>query len=518
MTFGQGWYDADVWGKLPRDGKENGGTGVELWAVIEAESKDDAFEQWRQLANSLSGLFCASLNFIDSSLTTSPVTVFQPKFASLENALIKTGNDMYLFRSALPREPVCTENLTPFLKILPTKGKAGIFSLLTGKKMFNSEWSSMAVDILTVCDSENDCHYQIKQSIDLIKNIPRVLERNVMPIPKPISGDDLRCDLTKKADLFHCFPLPESNELDFDLYDLFGRVIHGGALMASTQTRVCADLDTRYWKVLLNSSAPAGDSIHEDGRLCFDLNTNADYDLRFSTKDSTQIVSLDPPPIYASRSLSGYSQDSGGFRIDLYNPTDEDENVVIFETFPWFVRLSLHTLTITVNDTASHGVSDKVINNVVDEIIYNPAVDRKSPSHLELMTSIPSKTKVKLSLDFDKAMLLYAEYPPDANHGFEIDPAVISIIDKITGDTMYQMRTTTALLTLPTPDFSMPYNVIILTSTVMSLAFGSFFNLLTKRTVTEEEAEAAAANSSIRITTNRILGYRQKLRSMVRGN
>jgi phosphatidylinositol glycan class T len=43
------------------------------------------------------------------------------------------------------------------------------------------------------------------------------------------------------------------------------------------------------------------------------------------------------------------------------------------------------------------------------------------------------------------------------------------------------VRTTSLLLPLPTPDFSMPYNVIILTSTVMALGFGSIFNILVRR-------------------------------------
>jgi hypothetical protein len=53
------------------------------------------------------------------------------------------------------------------------------------------------------------------------------------------------------------------------------------------------------------------------------------------------------------------------------------------------------------------------------------------------------------------------------------------------------IRTTPLLLSLPTPDFSMPYNVIILTSTVMALAFGSVFNLLVRRFVAREEAPAS---------------------------
>ncbi|QOU18429.1 hypothetical protein BRETT_000156 [Brettanomyces bruxellensis] len=131
------------------------------------------------------------------------------------------------------------------------------------------------------------------------------------------------------------------------------------------------------------------------------------------------------------------------------------------------------------------------------------------------MTKIPANTKVKLSIDFDKAMLLYAEYPPDANHGFEIEPAVIAIMNPDTGESIYQMRTTTALLTLPTPDFSMPYNVIILTSTVMAMTFGSFFNLLTKRTVTEEEAEEIIEHTPIRRAIKKIKQTVKVLKSKI---
>jgi len=43
-----------------------------------------------------------------------------------------------------------------------------------------------------------------------------------------------------------------------------------------------------------------------------------------------------------------------------------------------------------------------------------------------------------------------------------------------------RVYTETLLVSLPTPDFSMPYNVITLTCTVIALFFGSMFNLLTR--------------------------------------
>ena len=63
-------------------------------------------------------------------------------------------------------------------------------------------------------------------------------------------------------------------------------------------------------------------------------------------------------------------------------------------------------------------------------------------------------------------------------------PAVITVVDvQDNTKVIYTTRTTSLLLYLPTPDFSMPYNVIILTSTVIALAVGNVFNLLTRRFV-----------------------------------
>ena len=44
-----------------------------------------------------------------------------------------------------------------------------------------------------------------------------------------------------------------------------------------------------------------------------------------------------------------------------------------------------------------------------------------------------------------------------------------------------RIHTETLLITLPTPDFSMPYNVICLACTVVAIAFGSIHNLTTRR-------------------------------------
>lgn len=131
---------------------------------------------------------------------------------------------------------------------------------------------------------------------------------------------------------------------------------------------------------------------------------------------------------------------------------------------------------------------------------YRPALDRRRGTQLELLLSVPAASTIVLTYDFDKAILRYTEYPPDANRGFDIAPAVIRVLpggtanpnSNNTDDTFsasIYLRTTSLLLPLPTPDFSMPYNVIILTSTVMALAFGGIFNFLVRRFVGADEVE-----------------------------
>jgi GPI-anchor transamidase subunit T len=80
---------------------------------------------------------------------------------------------MRLLHGVLPKEVVCTENLTPFLKLLPCKGKAGIASLLDGHKLFDASWQSMAIDVRPVCLDAEGCVLEIEQTIDMVLDIDR---------------------------------------------------------------------------------------------------------------------------------------------------------------------------------------------------------------------------------------------------------------------------------------------------------------------------------------------------------
>ncbi|EFC45008.1 predicted protein [Naegleria gruberi] len=90
------------------------------------------------------------------------------------------------------------------------------------------------------------------------------------------------------------------------------------------------------------------------------------------------------------------------------------------------------------------------------------------------------------------------KHAPDANRGFDLSSAIITtrinsninsnneIIDyndynDYNDNNEQILYSDSLLISLPTPDFSMPYNVITLTCTIIVLFFGSMFNLLIRR-------------------------------------
>ena len=95
------------------------------------------------MRNAFSGLFCASLGSLDEHRTTSPSYTFRP-----EGTLPRFSKSHQLRHASLPSEHVCTENLTPFLKLLPCKSSSGLASLLNPHKLFDADWHGMGVHVL----------------------------------------------------------------------------------------------------------------------------------------------------------------------------------------------------------------------------------------------------------------------------------------------------------------------------------------------------------------------------------
>ena len=437
------------------------------------------------------------------------------------------GESLYLLHGTLPREVVCTENLTPFLKLLPCKGKAGIASLLDGHKLFDASWQSMAINVRQICPPGQPCSIEMEQSIDMVLDTERSKRPRDNPIPRPVSNEALLCDSSKNySNPDSCFPSDISRGQSWTVAEIFGRRIQGSCLASNETESLCLhvphdrEVHPSFGKGERKFS-PSGLDVR-----CFVLPPKESFDMTLSHIGPQTFNPHTAPPLYASRSNTRPGQERGGIQTLLTNPSPTSPiTFVYFESLPWFMKPYLHTLTARL--TASSIFSQP--GSLIKETFYRPALDRKRGTQLELLLTVPANSTVILTYDFDKAILRSTDYPPDANRGFDVAPAVIRLLtpdssprDKggtyadSAADSVY-IRTTSLLLPLPTPDFSMPYNVIILTSTVMALAFGSIFNFLVRRFVMAEEVEGYDVGSVKRDFRARVEAVKERTVSMFMG-
>ena len=520
LRFGLGRWDEESWGSRPRSGLREGGNGVELWAWLEGEGDAEADGRWSDLVNSLSGLFCASLNFIDSGKTVRPVMSFEPEgtLDQLQSARTNVTGELQLLHGMLPHEVVCTENLTPFLKLLPCKGKAGISSLLDGHRVFDANWQTMAVDVRPVCTTPTDCQLEIEQTVDMVLDIERSMRPRDNPIPRPAPIEDILCDENKAFDAQDtCYPKPLEGEMEWSLSRIFGRPIKGSCSLGKEDGKASDDILlevplSRTVEVIVDPHVLEGG--RNDGlagrelQRTYQIPQGKDFDLFLPHihQFDQQAAALAQPPLYATRRITGYGAERGGMHSLLHNPHPYAQRMVYLESLPWFLRPYIHTL--------------RVDGGKIAKMYYTPLLDRQRGTHLELLIEVPAQSTVELSYDFEKAILRYTEYPPDANRGFDVPAAVIRVLPSQNSSSQEKeslgqgsyLRTTSLLLPLPTPDFSMPYNVIILTSTVIALGFGSVFNLLVRRFVLVEEVPVSQVQGVVEKVKVGVAALRARVR------
>lgn len=511
LRFSTGRWDTETWGARPWDGTKEGGTGVELWAWIDAANEKEAMRKWITLNQGLSGLFCASLNFIDETRTTKPVLSFQPHGTHRQNS------NLHLLHGVLPGEVVCTENLTPFLKLLPCKGKAGVASLLDGHKVFDASWQSMSIDIRPRCLDGQECLIEVDQSIDMVLNIARAKRPQGDPIPRPVQPHELVCDETKS---YHshdtCYPIDALETPEWSLNDVFGRQVAGACPLCEEEgpeaKSICLHVPHSQGVWIGAGGFEVRSGPGEREKRCWQLipGQQFDFDMPKTSVRTHAQLDLADELIKAERTMTGHGAAKGGMRTVFTNPSATDPvNIVVFESLPWFLRPFMHTLRAQIVNNES-----SLDWEVIKDVYYRPAIDRKRGTQIEMVLSIPPSSTVMVTYDFEKAILRYTEYPPDANRGFIVAPAVIRILDKVDANGNAQaiyIRTTSLLLSLPTPDFSMPYNVIILTSTVMALAFGSIFNILIRRFVAFEEVPENGLSKLVKRSRLRVALLKERI-------
>ncbi|VEL19872.1 unnamed protein product [Protopolystoma xenopodis] len=164
LSLIRGFWDDKLWGPI-FDSAAPG--GAEVWAWFEPNKNVDLL--WSEMMHALSGLLCASLNQLSSSNQyIRPRWSYRPSGLTSNN--ISSRPDLYLRYAQLPGETVCTENLTPWSKLLPCKTLAGLASLLHPTSLYKSNYKSLKMDIRKMCWDE-PCNYiglELRQTLTVV--------------------------------------------------------------------------------------------------------------------------------------------------------------------------------------------------------------------------------------------------------------------------------------------------------------------------------------------------------------
>ncbi|THH31595.1 hypothetical protein EUX98_g2584 [Antrodiella citrinella] len=261
------------------------------------------------------------------------------------------------------------------------------------------------------------------------------------------------------------------------------------------------------WAYMGNSTVISGAHAHETLLAAKPLDISMQWQEEF--KFMHPLMPPSPPltPISVQRTLKGSIQSQGRLSVVITNHLPITLQTSYLETMPWLLQFFLHSL-----QTFHNGVSR---DDLVSIVSYTPPVPHLRPTLFQALLTLPPKGTLHLTMDVMKPFLRYTEHPPDAERGWDLPPAVfvplISGSAEATNDThrgnvagLYsrnqsrRMYTSVLLVDLATPDFSMPYNVIIMSCTLIALIFGSVFNLLTRKfvviRVNQDTKDAVAAS------------------------
>lgn len=531
LSFTQGRWNYERWGGFDTMSSNNAKPpGVELWAVFDVP-KEQVDASWKNLTHTLSGLFCASINFLESStMYSAPEWSFRQASGSLRYGM-------------LPREAVCTENLTPWLKLLPCRDNAGLSALMDRPSIYTGFYHSQRLHLTS-------------NASDLEGLNPGILlEQTLTVVLHPSSQ---RTSLTHISESYL--------QPSWSLSSIFGRKVNGRCALAKS-SKVYLQLERGLVSELKKNIGSEGYDVEANFELSFNpdrvlteensrhgigssllyefsvdkYSNSKPFDLGLTWKFPV-IWSCQQAPLHATRFLMGSGNERGAIAILLKSTDLNDSSPVadsasdgcelhvnIFQIVPWYIRVYYHSLQLFVDDQL------KAVGAFVEKIHVMPSKDKISPGMMEMVLKLPCGVKsAALTLDFDKGFLHIDEYPPDANQGFDIPSAAISfpnfhasmhfpsndserkspMLSKFQESSPVLSYTEVLLVPLTTPDFSMPYNVITITCTVFALYFGSLLNVLRQRV---GEKERLLKSKAAAVKTGRPSELLSRLSTKLRG-
>jgi len=335
----------------------------------------------------------------------------------------------------------------------------GIAGLLNNYKLFDTNYYSMMAHLVPVCIDSKCKHKQLK----LTQIVSTVFD-------------------TKRIEKY--------NSKSWSLESLFSRRFKNYCPV-STNSKIKIELkdnknESNYYRLIRNPTTY--EKISKDRKYAvYDLigneYENSNIGVEIVNENSIQPIQ-DNVGLEVHRSQSGYAEEYGGFVVSFKNNNlDKDLSITYFDIIPWY--FSIYVNSFKIENTK---VEDYNNEEYIPEFYHEPAIDHLNPTILEMKMIIPKDSITTIQFDFDKRYLLYGDYPPDCARGFDVGSAVITIHDVTLGEgylypeqNYIRVYTEPMVIISPAPDFSMPYNVITYSCTIIALFFGSMYNAYTRR-------------------------------------
>jgi GPI-anchor transamidase subunit T len=358
-----------------------------------------------------------------------------------QSGTVSPSNDNIKY-GTLSRETVCTENLTPFKKLLATRGKDGLSSLLNPLELYKN-FHSMGLFFEKKKEKDGRIRYELIQTISTIFDLKYLMNINDIYYNDWRLSKIFKRNLEKKSSISSKSKIYIINEY-FDEKDF--------------------EIKQKFLKEK---------NVYEV------IEYENDIEMKWLNKKKINNRYRSLSKIKAHR----YVTNENRIELIIKNQAKEEVKLRYYDLIPSQFIIHFHTIKIFLNHEE---MELKFLKNL--KMIPS---NEKSPSLVEFEIVLPINSSFKYSFYFEKMFLKISDHPPDANRGFDISSSMIFFNDSNIIDNSFYFKkyfdsnscyyTDSLLIMLPTPDFSMPYNVITLSSTVISLFIGSSINALTNR-------------------------------------
>jgi hypothetical protein len=395
VTLSSGRWHTSMWGAplLPVP------LGLELTAVFEQSLSIAQVEKaWILLANQLSGLLCASINI----LVQNPGANSFPTSFPL-HPLQLGGAASHSRHGLLPREALCTENITPFRRLLT--------------------------------------RHAVKEAGEKENQQEKEKAKKQAPLTSLLVGTELNAARHQIISLH------------------YSHSVNGTLCYNASYHSVMSDAILSTWRGQKASLLP--ERLIEERQRRSDVSNFLTIDRR--------IIPLDTSPLWAE------------IIVEITTPPSVRQHLWLAQQLPWWLRVQYASMKVEEHCTDDSHRSGKGEGGraMIDVAYLHPGSPEHLPSLLIYNISMSASCTLILKWWAEKPILPFYQYPADPSRGFDVGAACLQWQGS---DGRYERAYSgSSLIQLPEPDYSMPFNAIMLTSCLIVVITGNMINAVFRR-------------------------------------